>query len=220
RLPHQLPPNSHTNSHSHVAPLPPTYIANDIYVNEIRQAVTLGLISGFEDNTFRPRATLTREQLVSIVFDGISKNISSNLNLQTRLVANPYPDVAASRWSATKIQWAKDNRIVSGYEDGTFRPGQPVTRAELIAVQRRAAEYALTLRGQPADLSPRLTPIVFRDTVNHWASGLINQMSGYCRVASPINEVGVLFEPNTATQRNYAAAATLRMINCVKASGT
>jgi len=197
-------------------PITFTDVTNDIYVNEITQAVNLGIISGFEDNTFRPQVTLTREQLVSMVLDGISKNISTNVGVPTQLTNRPYPDVERVRWSAAKIQWAKDNRIVSGYDDGTFRPGQPVTRAELIAVQRRAAEYSLSLRGSTAQIIPRQTPINFTDISGHWAAGLVSQMSGYCRVASPVNEVGTMFAPNNATQRNYAAAATLRMINCVK----
>jgi hypothetical protein len=41
-------------------------------------------------------------------------------------------------------------------------------------------------------------------------------MSSYCEVASPLNETGSSFFPNSSAQRNYAAAATLRMMNCVK----
>ncbi|MEH2324747.1 MAG: hypothetical protein V7K32_14500 [Nostoc sp.] len=41
-------------------------------------------------------------------------------------------------------------------------------------------------------------------------------MSAYCGVATPVNETGNLFSPNLGTQRNYAAAATLRMLNCVR----
>ena len=43
-------------------------------------------------------------------------------------------------------------------------------------------------------------------------------MSGYCGVASPLNEAGTAFAPDQPGLRNYAAAATLRMLNCVKAS--
>ncbi len=208
--------NTGTNPGGNTGPLPFPDIANDIYVNEIRQAVSLGLISGFEDNTFRPLNTLTREQLVSIIVDGLSKNFGVNINLPTQVVNRPYPDVEVNRWSAPKIQWARDNRIISGYDDGRFRPGQVVTRAELMAVQRRAAEYALTLRGQPAQLAPKQTPRVFSDTSTHWANSLVTQMSGFCGVASPLNETGTFFAPDSPTQRNYAAAATVRMINCVR----
>jgi hypothetical protein len=41
-------------------------------------------------------------------------------------------------------------------------------------------------------------------------------MSAYCGVASPLNETGNAFNPNQAARRNYAAAATLRMLNCIR----
>ncbi len=198
---------------------PPTFqdIAGDIYAQEIQKAVEIGFISGFaEDNTFRPTQPLTREQLVSMVLDALKRLPGVNLQLPTQTTASPYRDVEANRWSAAKIQFARDNRIVSGYEDGTFRPTQPVTRAELIAVLRRAAEYGRTLLGKPPQLVPTQPPLTFSDTATHWSNTLVTEMSAYCRVASPLNEQGTEFAPNTPAQRNYAAAATLRMFNCVQ----
>ncbi|AFZ20804.1 DUF3747 domain-containing protein [Allocoleopsis franciscana] len=196
-------------------------IASDVYASEINQAVALGFVAGFrEDNTFRPQLALTREQLVSMVIEALGKLPGANFTVPTQVATSPYPDVAASRWSAAKIQWARDNKIVSGYTDGTFRPTQPVTRAELMAVQRRAAEYAQTLQGRQATLTPKQSAQQFSDTQGHWAASLISQMSSYCGVASPVNETGSLFAPDTQTRRNYAAAATLRMLNCVKSEST
>jgi hypothetical protein len=43
-------------------------------------------------------------------------------------------------------------------------------------------------------------------------------MSAYCGVASPLNETGTNFAPDEPAKRNYAAAATVRMLDCV--SGT
>ena len=54
----------------------------------------------------------------------------------------PYPDVASDRWSANKIQWAKENEIVTGYPDGSFKPDTPITRAELVAVLQKVARFA------------------------------------------------------------------------------
>lgn len=187
----------------------------DIYVAEIDRAVQMGFISGFEDNTFRPQAQLTREQLVSMVLDALRNIPNSRLTVPTQASSNPYSDVAASRWSAAKIQFAKQNNIISGYEDGTFRPTQAVTRAELMAVLRRAGEYAKTLQGQQPQLQGNRPATTFADTSSHWSNALVNQMSSFCGVASPLNEQGNSFAPDTAAQRNYAAAATLRMLNCV-----
>lgn len=192
-------------------------IANDVYAKEIQQAVALGFVAGFkEDNTFRPAVALTREQLVSMVLEAVSKLPGANITLPAQISSRPYPDVDASRWSAAKIQWARDNKIVSGYQDGQFRPTQPVTRAELMAVLRRAAEFGKTLQGLPPQLAAKNSPKDFSDTANHWAAPLINQMSSYCNVASPLEEIGSRFDPDASAHRNYAAAATLRMLNCVK----
>ncbi|NJO40481.1 MAG: DUF3747 domain-containing protein [Cyanobacteria bacterium CRU_2_1] len=201
-------------------PPPTTYafrdISTDIYAEEIQQAVQIGFISGFaEDNTFRPQDSLTREQLVSMVLESLRRLPDVTLNIPTTATGNPYSDVEAGRWSAAKIQFARDNNIVSGYEDGTFRPTQPVTRAEMMAILRRASEYGRRLRGFSPDLQPSQQPIAFSDTSGHWAESLISQMSAYCGIATPQNETGTAFAPNNSALRNYAAAATLRMYNCV-----
>ncbi|MGF1498330.1 MAG: DUF3747 domain-containing protein [Elainellaceae cyanobacterium] len=191
-------------------------IASDIYAAEIQDAVEIGFVAGFsEDNTFRPQQTLTREQLVSMVLEALVEVPGVELDLPTQASSNPYPDVNASRWSAAKIQFARDNNIVSGYEDGTFRPSQVVTRAELMAILRRAAEYGQSLQGEDGTLWPSQDAFDFADTDAHWAAPVIDQMSSYCGVASPLNEAGSNFYPNSASQRNYAAAATLRMLSCV-----
>jgi N-acetylmuramoyl-L-alanine amidase len=190
-------------------------IANDIYVDDINAAVNLGFIAGFmEDNTFRPQAQLTREQLVSMVLEALDTMPGVEMNLPTRATRRAFPDISLDRWSAAKIQFAQDSGIVTGYQDGSFRPTQPVTRAELMAVLRRAAEYAQTTRGNGTTLVGNQDSFQFADTTGHWANALIDQMSSYCGVASPLNERGTSFAPNSAAQRNYAAAATLRMLDC------
>jgi N-acetylmuramoyl-L-alanine amidase len=201
-----------------VSQIPFPDVENDIYLKEIRDAVALKFVSGFEeDNTFRPNTPLTREQLVSLVLESLKNVPGVTLNVPTSTSQNPYPDVVASRWSAPKIAFAKENKIVEGYPGGEFRPAQTVTRAEMMAVLRRAAEYTKNLKGLPPELQVKQTAFNFTDTANHpWASSLIRQMSSYCGVASPLNERGQAFMPDEASQRNYAAAATLRTLNCLK----
>ncbi len=180
-------------------------VAGDIYTSEINRAVQLGFISGFkEDNTFRPKAALTREQLVSMVIDGLGIT-------QLPAVTTPsFSDVDRSRWSTPKIEAAKKLGLVSGYSNNTFRPTQDVTRAELMAIMRRAAEY----KNNNAQLTANQTGRTFNDTQGHWAQSVISSMSGYCGIASPLNETGSNFAPQTAAQRNYAAAAMVRLLDC------
>jgi N-acetylmuramoyl-L-alanine amidase len=191
-------------------------VAGDVYLKEIKAAVGLKFIAGFQDNTFRPTTPLTREQLVSMVLEALKTLPGVKLTVPTAVTTNPYPDVDAKRWSATKIAFARDNKIVTGYQDGTFAPEKPVTRAELLAVLKRAAEYAKTLNKQPTTLAPTQAAFAFTDIQGHWAADLIAQMSTYCGVASPFNEAGTAFSPNEPAFRNYSAAATLRTLNCLK----
>jgi N-acetylmuramoyl-L-alanine amidase len=81
---------------------------------------------------------------------------------------------------------------------------------------RRAAEYAKTVQGQPATLQGNRPAVSFTDTTSHWSNAIVSQMSTYCGVASALNERGNSFAPDSPAQRNYAAAATVRMLNCVK----
>lgn len=191
-----------------------TDIAGDIYRTEIEQSVNVGFIAGFSDNTFRPNESLTREQLVSMAIESLKVVPNSSVQVSTQVTTSPYPDVASGRWSAAKIAWAQQNNIVSGYRDGTFKPTQPVTRAELLAILRRTAEYAQQTQGKGVALTAKNQPFTFVDTNGHWASSLSQTMSAYCKVATPFKESGDRFLPDTASQRNYAAAATLRTIQC------
>lgn len=192
-------------------------IGNDIYKGEIEGAIAEGFIAGFrEDNTFRPEVALTREQLVSMVIESLKTLPNVKMAVPESVSKSPYPDVQASRWSAAKIQWAQQNQIVKGYPDGKFQPTKEVTRAELVAVLQKAAQYAQTQRGLTAQLPQKQTPKTFSDTSGHWAEKIVSEMSAYCQVASPLNETGNAFAPNSSAFRNYAAAATLRTLNCMK----
>ncbi len=185
------------------APFPD--VRGDIYASQIDRAVQLGFISGFaEDNTFRPTASLTREQLVSMALDGLS------VPERAPATSKPYPDVPTNRWSASKIEVAKELGIISGYQDGTFKPTQVVTRAELMAVMNRAAQYK---NGNSALVSNQ-TMTNFSDTQGHWAQSTISTLSQYCGIATPLNETGNNFAPNTPAKRNYAAAAMVRLLDC------
>jgi len=205
------------------APTPPQPVAKssfadtsrDIYKEEIEGAVALGFIAGYKDQTFRPTQPLTREQLVSMAYGALETIESVSVETPGSVPTQPYPDVESSRWSAAKIQWAKESEIVKGYPDGTFQPERPVTRAELVVVLQNLAKFANTKQGKSAELVTTQEPKAFSDTASHWGGNTISTMSAYCGVASAIQESGNVFQPDTPSGRNYAAAATLRTHNCI-----
>ena len=89
--------------------LPETHWAH----KRVTQMQENGLISGFEDGTFRPSTVVNREQTASILMNAF--------NLQSDPAANvKFSDVPETRWSKNAIDVS--NRYLPGYknEDGTF----------------------------------------------------------------------------------------------------
>jgi len=154
--------------------------------------------------------------LVSLVLESFQGIQGANITFPSNLSICLYSEVNISRWSAGKVLFARDNKIVSGDKNGTFKPTQPVTRAELMGVLRRGAEFGLSAGMQP-NLVAKEPSKTFSDTQNYGAASIITQMSAYCSVAATLNEMGDRFAPNDSAKRNYAAVATLRMLKWVKA---
>lgn len=108
------------------------------------------VLSGYEDGTFRPMDTITRDEISAVIaraqrYDLISYN-------------GIFTDVTENDWAKDYIETLADKNIVSGYEDGTFGPYSPLTRAEAVAIINRVLVES--------------TPIVTftpNDIAGHWA---------------------------------------------------
>lgn len=96
------------------------------YYETVRIAVHYGYISGLSDSKMSPEGAITREQVITI--------LGRLCKLQTEEVAPgalPFSDRSSiASWSAPYIKWGVDNGYVSGYQDGSFQPKRPITRAE------------------------------------------------------------------------------------------
>ncbi|MEB3123883.1 MAG: S-layer homology domain-containing protein [Snowella sp.] len=195
----------------------PTFkdINNNVYKPEILAAAQLKIVQGFPDGTFRPNQPVTREQAISMIVDAINLITPVDLNATPTNPVRPFTDVPSDRWSAAKIAWAQWNIAPAGTPTGKFRPTENITRAELVAFLRRAAERIKTNLGRSPVLNPTQKPINFSD-VSGYNQQLAMQMSAYCQIASPVNERGKKFAPNKPAHRDYTTAAIVRTLNCVK----
>lgn len=207
-------------------------IRGNRYATEINRAAELGVISGFpEDNTFRPTGSLTREQAVSVVIETAAQILPTSLIAERdqQVFSPPFPDVAVNRWSAVKIRQAQQLGIVRGDAGtGLFRPTDNVSRAELMAMMNRLSLIRANVdtfdptgtqvpgfEDLPTTLPTNVSnPPNFTDISGHWGAATIQQMAGYCGVATPLNETGTNFAPNTMALRDYTAATAARMVDC------
>ena len=139
--------------------------------------------------------------MVSLVLESFQGIQGANITFPSNLSIRLYSEVDISRWSAGKVLFARDKKIVSRDKNGTFKPTQPVTRAELMAVRRRAAEFGLSARGMQPNLVAKEPSKTFSDTENYGAA-YITQVSSYCLFAAAINEMGDRFAPNDSAKPN------------------
>ena len=99
------------------------------YYKDVCIGVREGYINGYQDGTFRPNEPITREEAASIVrtITGLVENGSSKFT----------DDNEIGSWAKKAVYALSDNKIMSGYEDNTFRPKNKITRAEAVATLSR-----------------------------------------------------------------------------------
>ena len=89
-------------------------------------------IVGYDDGTFRPDGDMTRAEAAAIFARLISEEKD-----ETASGKATFTDIAGSAWYAAEVGYLEKYGIIGGYEDGTFRPDAPVTRAEFTAMTVR-----------------------------------------------------------------------------------
>ena len=87
----------------------------------------MGIVGGYPDGSFQPNAPITRAEFAAIAvrFDQIEATDDT-----------PFTDIA-NHWAWQDIARAASEGWVAGYEDGTFRPDNSITRAETMAIINR-----------------------------------------------------------------------------------
>lgn len=102
----------------------------------------LGIIDGYEDNTFNPNNTITRAEMTKIALKLLPETINPGISSYT-VSENPlYSDVDMSHWAYSEIKKMSTMNIVNGYEDGTFRPDSPVTYQESLKIIIEMMNYS------------------------------------------------------------------------------
>lgn len=124
------------------------------YIGYMQQ---FGIITGYSDGSFRPDAPVTRAEFAAIAsrFEKLTEGSKS------------FTDVPDTYWAARYINFAATRGWVTGYSDGTFKPENPITRAEVAAVTCRLLERSADQSYIRSHLKELRT---FSDvTESHWA---------------------------------------------------
>ena len=98
----------------------------------------MGVLSGYEDGTFRPANQLTRAQFCKMTIHATD----STGELGRYRTVTIFPDVKPSYWAASYINLAaKGKHIIAGYTDGKFYPDRTVTVGQAVTILLRLLGY-------------------------------------------------------------------------------
>ncbi|WP_141499624.1 S-layer homology domain-containing protein [Paenibacillus luteus] len=98
------------------------------YVNGLYEA---GIVTGFQDGSFKPNQEMTREEAFVILHRALKDQLPAAADATT----SSFKDEAGiSSWAREAITALTEAGIINGYEDGTLRPKDKITRAEIAAI--------------------------------------------------------------------------------------
>lgn len=110
------------------------------YANAVKWAVAHGVVSGYSETTFGPDDTLTREQIILLMFH--------YLQMMARDVrpaegaCSGFADAASiSNWALDGMTWAVNVGILSGDKDNNLGPQASITRGEMAIIFAKVCEY-------------------------------------------------------------------------------
>lgn len=118
--------------------------SGDWYAGVIGAAVQAGLVSGFENNTFKPNDNITREQMAIMIAAALKQadkqqQVSDN---QDSLLAKFKDKTTISSWAQNSVAQSIQAGIIQGMTESTFVPEAPATRAQAVVMLKRLLLFA------------------------------------------------------------------------------
>lgn len=115
-----------------------------------------GIIKGRSKGVFAPDSALNRAEFTKIAIEAIGEPVANEDEIEDTY----FPDVNLYAWYTPYVNKAKELGLIQGYADGTFRPEQPINRAEAIKILLAAFRFDISTantfesEAQFADIQP------------------------------------------------------------------
>lgn len=137
------------------APNPFTDVpAKSSYFEAIEYLRKNNVLKGYEDGTFRPEARINRAEFVKLItnpfiLDTERLNGCLEAELDDSDMTVFFPDVLRDSWYGPEVCLAKVKKLINGYPDGYFRPGEYTSFVE--AAKIVASTFVLQTTTDPED---------------------------------------------------------------------
>ncbi|KQO18347.1 hypothetical protein ASF12_06945 [Paenibacillus sp. Leaf72] len=120
------------------------------------------IIEGNENGLFNPNRDISRAEFAAVIVRGLGLRLENG--------AASFSDVSASDWYSSAIHTAYAYHLIDGFEDGTFRPNDKITREQAMVIIAKAMTLT-NLKAQLANEAAAQTLLPYKDAANaaEWA---------------------------------------------------
>lgn len=177
------------------APLPFEDVAPGAWYEEaVRYAYFHNIMEGMSETEFAPATALTRAMAVQILY-----NLEGQPDLSDENLGYPYEDVDAQAWYGDAVYWARITGVATGYGDGTFQPGDSITRQEFAQMLYNYAKY----KGYDLSAEGDLSTFPDANSIADWAEAAMSWANGNELING--HDDGTLEPDGTATRAQAAS---------------
>ncbi|MMZ60796.1 Endo-1,4-beta-xylanase A precursor [compost metagenome] len=115
---------------------------NAWYQNYVNTASAYGLLTGYDDGSFKPNRNISREEAVAILIRAVKlAHVDTTSNSLSELESYKDGDLVSS-WASASVGFAVQQGIVQGDQAGMLNSQSPVSRAETAALIERILKFA------------------------------------------------------------------------------
>jgi hypothetical protein len=126
--------------------------------SDIQKAQSAGIMNGMSATQFAPEGSITRAQMATIAYRWMQQQSNATVANGTEV---SFTDVSIDQWASDAIAYVQSAGLMTGYNDGTFKPDSKLTRAEAVKV--------LNILFKRAPLTGVTTPSFTDVPATHWA---------------------------------------------------
>ncbi len=166
---------------------------SDDYHDAISFLAEEGIIQGYEDGTFRPDDLVNRVEALKFILESIEADL--------QLVGTaPFNDILHNAWYAKYLYTGYGMGIVDGHPDGSFKPSDPVNKAELLKI---------LFNGMKVDIPPSVEHDPYVDVPHdEWFAPYVS----YAKTLGVLDPMLRRAEPDKPMTRGEVADAMFKLI--------
>lgn len=178
-------------------------LADTPYADSINTLTIYGMLGGYGDGTFRPDLPMTRAEFCAMLGNMLDLNT-------TPVTESAFPDVSPADWYAPIVHAMQADGLISGYEDGFFRPNDTISQQEAVSILARLSTRLNMYSYNRRNLHPTEEAMVEFAHFSDWA-----QQSAWLLDSCEV-DLSDLTTPQAPTSRGLAADLLCQLLTSIK----